>query len=99
MGFISVAVILYQIFIFSIVATENASKGSSGILTWLAVGWTLTHVVFPPLMALQLVTIAVAAGYGKSKHRRFEPGDEIEDAPIPRAKGRVPRRTKIRCRD
>lgn len=57
-AFIGIGVIIYQVIIFSIIA----SSGENGrwITMPLACLWTLTHVFFPPLMILQFIVIAVA---------------------------------------
>lgn len=61
MFFISIGVLLYQFFIFVIiVGSRSSGRGTVLITTFLACLWTLTHIIFPPLMILQFIVISIA---------------------------------------
>lgn len=59
---VSGAVLIYQIVIGGIIVICGAlgSRKAVAIAAILAAIWTLTHVIMPPLMCVQFVTITVA---------------------------------------
>lgn len=68
MHFISIAVLLYQAVIFSIIIAASVISGRTAcvISTLLLCMWTLTHVFFALLMVLQFIVIAISFAIGMS---------------------------------
>lgn len=68
MHFVSIAVLLYQAVIFSIIIAASVISGRTAcvISTLLLCMWTLTHVFFPPLMVLQFIVIVISFIIGMS---------------------------------
>lgn len=68
MHFVSIAVLLYQAVIFSIIIAASVISGRTAcvIFTLLLCMWTLTHVFFPPLMVLQFIVIVISFTIGMS---------------------------------
>lgn len=68
MHFVSIAVLLYQAVIFSIIIAASVISGRTAcvISTLLLCMWTLTHVFFPPLMVLQFIVIVISFVIGMS---------------------------------
>ena len=68
MHFISIAVLIYQAVIFSIIIAASVISGRTAcvISTLLLCMWTLTHIFYPPLMVLQFIVIAISFAIGMS---------------------------------
>ena len=82
---VTVPILIYQIIIGAMIVGAGALFGRTGA-KWgavIAAVWTLTHVIFPPLMCLQFVTITAATAVAFAIAKRRPPQSPPQPQQLP----------------